>query len=186
MKQERVTTDQVQARLQHCLEQRDRPGVLVLTAWLVHRHGHPLLQQLLSQPQWSSHRLWWGARVRPLHGAGRTTGLRPWVPLRVAPAPLATECDALVVGPTGRSSSFRTGKSRVRRCTGGWWWMAAIVRMGQPSRQRAFTGRGWAAIHRPAEAAESAGQAGSPATTPWPHGSAPSSPLPGVASRSAP
>ena len=68
MKQERVTTDdQVQARLQHCLEQRDRPGILALTAWLVHRHGHPLLQQLLSQPQWSSHRLWWGAQIGQPH-----------------------------------------------------------------------------------------------------------------------
>ena len=62
MTQERVIA-QVQPRLQHCLEQRDRPGILALTTWLVHRHGHPLLQQLLSQPQWSSHRLWWGKQI---------------------------------------------------------------------------------------------------------------------------
>ena len=67
MPQERVIA-QVKPRLQHCLEQRDRPGVVALTTWLVHRHGHALLQQLLSQPEWSSHRLWWGeqiGRLRP-------------------------------------------------------------------------------------------------------------------------
>ncbi len=62
MTQDRVIA-QVNLRLQHCLEQRDRPGILALTTWLVHRHGHPLLQQLLSQPEWASHRLWWGEQV---------------------------------------------------------------------------------------------------------------------------
>ena len=66
MTQERVIA-QVQARLQHCLERRDRPGILALTTWLVHRHGHPLLQQLLSQPEWSSHRLWWGEQISNLN-----------------------------------------------------------------------------------------------------------------------
>lgn len=60
--QDRVIA-QVNLRLQHCLEQRDRPGILALTTWLVHRHGHPLLQQLLSQPEWASHRLWWGEQI---------------------------------------------------------------------------------------------------------------------------
>ena len=54
---------QVKPRLRHCLEQRDRPGILALTTWLVHRHGHALLQQLLSQPEWSSHRLWWREQI---------------------------------------------------------------------------------------------------------------------------
>ena len=62
MTQERVI-EQVKPRLQHCLEQRDRPGILALTTWLVHRHNYPLLQQLLSQPEWSSHRLWWGQQI---------------------------------------------------------------------------------------------------------------------------
>ena len=62
MTQERVIA-QVKPRLQHCLEQRDRPGILALTTWLVHRHGYPLLQQLLSQPEWSSHRLWWAEQM---------------------------------------------------------------------------------------------------------------------------
>ena len=62
MTQERVMA-QVQTRLQHCLEQRDRPGILTLTTWLVHRHGHPLLQQLLSQPEWASHRPWWEEQI---------------------------------------------------------------------------------------------------------------------------
>ena len=58
---------QVKPRLQHCLEQRDRPGILALTTWLVHRHGHPLLQQFLSQPEWSRHRLWWGKQISHPH-----------------------------------------------------------------------------------------------------------------------
>ena len=62
MTQERVMA-QVQTRLLLCLEQRDRPGILALTTWLVHRHGHSLLQQLLSQPEWESHRLWWGRQI---------------------------------------------------------------------------------------------------------------------------
>ena len=62
MSQERVIA-QVKPRLQRCLEQRDRPAILALTAWLVHRHGHPLLQHLLSQPEWSSHRPWWGEQI---------------------------------------------------------------------------------------------------------------------------
>lgn len=62
MIQEQVIA-QVKPRLQQCLEQKDRPGVLALTKWLVHRHGHPLLQQLLNQPEWASHRLWWGKQI---------------------------------------------------------------------------------------------------------------------------
>lgn len=62
MTQERVMA-QVQPRLQHCLEQRDGPGILALTTWLVHRHGHPLLQQLLSQPEWADHCLWWEEQI---------------------------------------------------------------------------------------------------------------------------
>lgn len=66
MAQERVI-NQVKPRLRHCLEQKDRPGILTLTTWLVHRHGHDLLQQLLSQPEWSSHRLWWAEQIRHLN-----------------------------------------------------------------------------------------------------------------------
>ena len=62
MTQERVIA-QVQPRLQHCLEKRDRPGILAFTTWLVHRHGHPRLQQLLSQPEWASHRPWWEEQI---------------------------------------------------------------------------------------------------------------------------
>ena len=66
MAQERVIA-QVKPRLRHCLEQRDFPGILSLTTWLVHRHGHDLLQQLLSQPEWSSHCLWWAEQIRHLN-----------------------------------------------------------------------------------------------------------------------
>lgn len=62
MTQERVIA-QVKPRLQTCLEQRDRAGILALTAWLVHRYGYPLLQQLLSQREWAGHRLWWGRQL---------------------------------------------------------------------------------------------------------------------------
>ena len=62
MPQERVI-GQVEVRLQHCLEQRDRLGTLTLTTWLVHRHGYSLLQQLLDQPRWLSHRLWWEEQI---------------------------------------------------------------------------------------------------------------------------
>ncbi|MXW40205.1 MAG: hypothetical protein F4Z75_03460 [Synechococcus sp. SB0668_bin_15] len=63
---------QVKPRLQQCLEQKDRPGILALTKWVVHRHGHPLLQQLLSQPEWASHRLWWGKQI-----SHQNPGLQP-------------------------------------------------------------------------------------------------------------
>ncbi|MCY4234828.1 MAG: hypothetical protein OXE74_00675 [Cyanobacteria bacterium MAG CAR2_bin_4] len=66
MVRERVIA-QVKPRLRHCLEQRDRPGILSLTTWLVHRHGHALLQQLLSQPEWSGHRLWWAEQIHHLN-----------------------------------------------------------------------------------------------------------------------
>ena len=66
MTQERVIA-QAKTHLQRCLEQRDRPGILTLTMRLVHRHGHPLLEQLLSQPEWSSHRLWWGEQIGHLN-----------------------------------------------------------------------------------------------------------------------
>jgi len=66
MVRERVIA-QVKPRLRHCLEQRDRPGILSLTTWLVHRHGHGLLQQLLSQPEWSGHRLWWAEQIHHLN-----------------------------------------------------------------------------------------------------------------------
>ncbi len=62
MNQEQVT-GQVKRCLRHCLEQRDGPGIRTLTTRLVHRHGHPFLEQLLSQPEWSSHRLWWGEQI---------------------------------------------------------------------------------------------------------------------------
>lgn len=62
MNQEQVI-GQVKRCLRHCLEQRDGPGIRTLTTWLVHRHGHPFLEQLLSQPEWSSHRLWWGEQI---------------------------------------------------------------------------------------------------------------------------
>lgn len=62
MSQERLIA-QVKPRLQHCLEQRDGPGILALTMWLVHRHGHGLLERMLSQPEWSSHRLWWDSQI---------------------------------------------------------------------------------------------------------------------------
>lgn len=81
MTQERVIA-QVKPRLQHCLEQRDRPGILALTTWLVHRHGHPLLQQLLSQPEWSSYRLWWGEQISHLN-----PGLQPPSELQPQPQP---------------------------------------------------------------------------------------------------
>ncbi|WP_161632479.1 hypothetical protein [Candidatus Synechococcus spongiarum] len=66
MVRERVIA-QVRPRLRHCLEERDRPGILSLTTWLVHRHGHALLQQLLSQPEWSGHRLWWAEQIHHLN-----------------------------------------------------------------------------------------------------------------------
>lgn len=70
MTQERITaqiTAQIKLRLRHYLEHRDGPGVCAFTTWLVHRHGHSLLQQLLSQPEWSSHRLWWGQQISHLN-----------------------------------------------------------------------------------------------------------------------